>query len=513
MSYLNSSLNLRIPQKKGGDYKNMADKSGTSYSMRLFGVPYQFNETTDPRIPEINTQIGKKYLESIMLEAPVITIIPGKPYYLPGKKKNSRLSAAHIMLQAADTGDSKLFKDFLSSHENKSKDAGVLRLYDFEKAYAEYIKYVNILCRTGAAFLGITDKISVGGDETEFTKFNWSKYHWTSSSSSSVAGNLVKWTVNKFKGAKFSFNDNSNVEEAKLEKVFDTANYVQFYVDPSSSDANDDVSNETAQSQLKQLFDQAGGWAKEFAFIANTSGFGNNFQNFVGGSLSSAGDWINDTLASGGLGTGAGAIARILNIGGNVLKGDNIIMPEIYQNTTRGSGHTVTIHLRSPYGDTLGFYMEVFVPLMHALGLVLPRQTSSNSYNSPFIIKAQMDGAWTSNLAIVESISIRRSQETRNLDGLPTELDVTLSIKDLYADLTMTPSNKPSWFLNNSSLVDYIATNCGMSITKPNFEKRIDAVLSALSNTVTDIPNNVSKTISESIDVTIENILRASFLT
>ena len=44
-------------------------------SMRLFGAPFQYNATTDPRVSSINTQIGKRYLETVYSEPPILTLI------------------------------------------------------------------------------------------------------------------------------------------------------------------------------------------------------------------------------------------------------------------------------------------------------------------------------------------------------------------------------------------------------------------------------------------------------
>ena len=299
----------------------------SNVSMRLFGVPYQYNSTTDPRIDDINPQIGKQFLETVMSEPPILTLIPGKPKYLPGSGKDAREIAGYLMLDASDKGDGSRFHDFLTSASD-IKNKTNLRLYDFERAYTEYISYVNLLCRTGAAFLGLSDTISIGGNNVQLTKFDWSRYHLTSSDSGGVGSGLVKWVINRGRGdGKFDFYGNNGGTEGNITDAFSSSKYVQFYVDPESSSGSDGISNSTSESQLKSLFDNASGWAKELAFLANSGGISSSkFGKFVEGSASSLNSFVNKTL--GETKTGSGAIARILNIGGNVLKGDNIIIPE-----------------------------------------------------------------------------------------------------------------------------------------------------------------------------------------
>ena len=373
------------------------------------------------------------------------------------------------------------------------------------------MSYVNILCRTGAAFLNIDDSISIGSDTVELTKFDWSRYHLTNADTGGggVGSGLVKWAINKVGHSTISsVNPDGNIGETEgdLYEAFKSSKYVQFYVDPESSSGSDGMSNSTSESQLKSLFDNASGWAKELSFLANSGGINTTkFNKFVSGSADSLGEFIDKTIGN----TGSGAIARILNIGGNVLKGDNIIIPEIYQSTERESSHSITIHLKTPYGSKLAYYLDIFVPLMHLMALVMPKQTSSNSYNSPFICKAYMEGSWTSNLAIVRSLSVQRTPESRSIDGLPNEIDVTLDIQDLYSDLSMSRGGADSGkFLNNSSLVDFIATNCGMSLTKPNYQVKWNATINNVISSFTDVPSTLAQNVDEVITDAAEQFMR-----
>jgi hypothetical protein len=42
-------------------------------------------------------------------------------------------------------------------------------------------------------------------------------------------------------------------------------------------------------------------------------------------------------------------------------------------------------------------------------------------------------------------------------------------------------------FVNNTSLVDYLATNCGLSLAQPNYESKVNLAL----NTAANIPSNI----------------------
>ena len=103
-------------------------------------------------------------------------------------------------------------------------------------------------------------------------------------------------------------------------------------------------------------------------------------------------------------------------------------------------------------------------------------------------------------MGIVSSLTIAKDVETWNTDGLPTAVDVTLEIQDLYSDMAMTPNDKPLLFVNNSSLIEYLATTCGMSLTKPNFEAKFKLLANSVATAFTDIPSDVGAMFTESVN-------------
>ena len=52
-------------------------------TMQLFGIPYQFLPSVDQRHKNISDVIGRKFADNIIMDSTVVTIIPGKPRYLP----------------------------------------------------------------------------------------------------------------------------------------------------------------------------------------------------------------------------------------------------------------------------------------------------------------------------------------------------------------------------------------------------------------------------------------------
>ena len=259
------------------------------------------------------------------------------------------------------------------------------------------------------------------------------------------------------------------------------------------------MSNTTSESMMKSAFDSGSNFLKEVAFMANSASpeMASSIQEFASGTIESLNSGIQDIVGGNSV---TKAMDRIINLGNNVIKGENVIMPDIYQSSQYSKQYSLTVHLKSPYGTKLGYYLDIFVPMMHLVALGLPKQTTANSYASPFLVKAYVEGIFNCNMGIVTSVSITKNPENWTVEGLPNEVDVTLDIADLYTSLSMTPQSSPMMFINNSSLVEYLAINCGLSVTQPNLSTKYEYLLGAFTNAVTDIPSNVYSKLQEEVN-------------
>ena len=102
-------------------------------------------------------------------------------------------------------------------------------------------------------------------------------------------------------------------------------------------------------------------------------------------------------------------------------------------------------------------------------------------------------------MGMVEQIQIDKGPEQSwNVRGLPTQAKVTMTIKDLYSQLMISPSNKPFLFLANQGLIDYLGSMCGMDLTEPNIVLKVQVVRALLFSKVADIVPNTSRKLRES---------------
>lgn len=479
----------------------MAD-SLVKRNIRLFGIPYQFSSAVDPRIEGVSNTIGTNYMKNIILDAPIATIVPGVPKYLPGA--SDKTIKSHAIIEAMGGEYASLLNNITGN------DSSNFRYYDFESKYVEYMKYVNILCRTTANFLGVTDpQYAIDGKSLD--KYDWKNYRMSNNNDAYRSTVSAFWDSISSALSSIGMGGSSEMVDdsgfGASDSIFQSYNFVQFYVDPSVSCA-DSIGNDTSESKIKGLLDGTSDWMKEFSFITQSAGadYMSDLQQFVGDSGEALANGIATTNfpVPDGIRT---VLGNFFSLAGNVIKGENIIIPNIYQSSSYSKSYSLTVHLRTPYKSKYGYYMDVVAPLMHLLALALPRQATANSYTSPFLVKIYVPGLFNCNLGIVKSISISKNSESFSVDGYPCDIDVELEIEDLYSDLSMTPASSPVLFVNNTSLIEYLANTCGLSLITPNLSRKFEMFTDSVINAITGIPSTIMGTVTERIDAVVASFL------
>lgn len=446
----------------------------------LLGCPHQFLSTADFRIDEHN-EFGYCFAKDVFNEKPVITLMPGRMEFLPDYSKKDKKSFSSLMGSIERDSDKRALEELIGENAED-------RYYDFASDHATYIRYVNLMCRIAALYLGIEDRVGPDG-KTTYERYDWSNYQVTKDYKTPLPDDAGVFDV---------MSDIASDMMEKLKKLGDDAlaghkQYVHFYADPSTS-VSESYSNNTQKSQLEGAFDSVEGIVKEAAMLLQTASEG---ASYVGDFLSTAGQQIAGLANT----VSFGLFENLLGVGQKeVLRGANLIYPEIWTDSGYSKTYNMQFNFISPYGDREAIYLNCLVPVLHLLGFSLPKQTTANTFSSPFLLKAFAKGWFSCNLGIVESISIDRGPEsTWSVEGLPTQMKVTLTVKDLYSQLMMSPSNKPSLFFSNQSLMDYLASMCGVDLTEPNIVLRYKTMWSLFTGAAVDIPSNIYQDLTQSI--------------
>lgn len=425
----------------------------------IYGIPYQFMETVDPRLS--NSVLGRKYSEKIITKMPLLCITPGRVRFLSNYSKREK--------------DGVLAK--LISGDNDADIADILkrdgRYYTFEFAYSEYFKYVNELCRVGARFLEIQDVvITIGKESKKACDFDWSR------------------ALNK------------NLKTS----IASSSEYIGFYMDSTDS-VSESFSNSTTQSQLASTLNGFSDTARELNFLLG-AGAGIQYDLMDSAKLNETLDTIqgiSDQYLRGNT-----LFRTIGNNFATIATGGKLLFPEIWADSEFTRDFDITIKLRTPDCDTMSWYLNIYVPLCHLIALAAGHQVEHvNGYSTPFLVRAFYKGLFNVDMGIVTSMNIRKGKEAAwNIDGLPTEIDVDISIKDLYNMLTIIADSSKG-FVTNNILMDYIANTCGINYNEMDVTRSLQIYTILMKNNITDIPMKVYRKFQDVVDTYAMNLFDA----
>ena len=475
------------------------------FKKRAFGLPYQFRESVDMRGAG---KLGLDYIYT-MTEAPYVSIVPGKPLYLPDMSDDERENYFKIlndfMEDIAKTG-----VHITAPLEALSSKNTEIKYFGFEMDYVNYISYVNTLCWMFAIMLGIGDETVPGmegldGADNEhklntFAKFNWAKFRLSNLFAHQMVDfnvdgmqnsneNAVSGAAKTASGAWEKFWEgidyNKGVGESAadalsyaLDKMDKESYYTDFYINPNVS-YSESFTNGTSPSMIEGLMNQASDYAKEIGFLLS-SGIGSDAR-----SQEKVREQI-DNISKGVTG-GNGILSRLLSGASTIISGANIAFPELWKTSNFGRSYNIDITLKTPYGNKKSIFLDILVPMAHWICLAAPRMMTVNTYGNPFLCKFFIPGFCSVDMGIVENLTITKGGDgsSWSADGLPTEVQLSISIKDLYTQLSMHRINGVSAtdiynFIWNTNLLDYLAVQTGLNMRQAEAKTKFD-ILKALT--------------------------------
>lgn len=452
-------------------------------SMRMFGIPHQFIAHNDPRIGT-DSNLGRCFAERMIMEAPVIALKPGVSDFLPGMSDSKKKNYINGIMDAVSNNVplSKVFSNM------DADDDGML-YFTHKSKYSEMMAKVNALCKIMAVFLGIDKtKVPWAKGNVTFGNYDWRYYTMknqfndvTFENSGSSSGSVGAFIRDSMKAAG--------------QQLMSDNEWVRFYVDSSAS-FSESGSNSTTSSILETFTEKLEGIAKELEVVSGISGA--DIQGMANSAASSVDNFIQ------GAASGNGAIATFLKrISGNtkqIISGGNFLLPEIWSSSEYNKNYSFSTTLTAPYGCVESWYLNIGVPICFILGFVLPNQLTANTYKSPYYVKAYSNGWFNCDLGIIDSFSMEKgADQSWSIGGLPNEVKVNISIKDLYSSLTLSeaPYVNPSAFLSNTGLMEFLMVNCGVDITHQDMDDRFKVWTNIFTHNIVDrftaTPYNVNQ--------------------
>lgn len=408
-------------------------------------VPYQFLPSVDRRIGSgiSEMMLGRKYTEKIVTQMPLLFLVPCNPLFMDDNKfsNNDRNIISQALAGVVDNIDGLL--------------EGSGRFYSSTEAYTQYYNYLNVMLASISSYLGIGDeKITLPGakNATAIKNVNWAD------------------EINK---------EMSEVWKAKKNLVF--------YMD-SIDTVQESFGNTTQESMLNSLINGFSDKAKELDYL-----FGSGNTNLASSLLNGSEGATSAIAAALGSATeklGGSIIGSIGNSVDSILDGGKIVFPEMWQDSSYDKSFNISFKFRSPDNDSLSIFMNVLKPYCKLLCFAMPHMVKDNvnAYRTPFICKAYSQGRFNIDLGIMHSISATKGATCCwNDDGLPTQIDVDIEIKDLYNQLTMTGfsddstptgiiggtwndlKNTPAQTYNivsNTAYMDFLANMAGLNVNQ-----------------------------------------------
>lgn len=454
----------------GSDGRKTYDDSSLSIvDMRgVLGIPHQFLPLTDPRIDEGTTQengsnryysstvsytsvgdpssIGRLYADKIIKHIPLLLITPGTPSFMTAFSNEQKEGVVGMLGGLID-------KDTLGDLINENTG----KYYSLEFAYVDYFYYTNTMLRAAAIFLGIQDETLLNGKP--LSSFNW-LYNSTNPDGD---GTDMFGT------------------SALRSKLGSHAGCLCFYADCGNT-VDDSFSNSTGASQLASSINSLSDQGRELNFLINNVGgaAGLQLDTLTGkNELDEKAADIQQMVKS-AIG-GNSVIGSILSKASTVMAGGRMIFPEIWNESSFSRSYSCKMKLISPSGDKLSIYLNILVPIYHLLALTLPRQSSGQTYFSPFLVRAYCKSLFNVDMGIITNLDISKGSEGEwTQDGLPTVADVSFQIKDLYDGMFM--SKGSDWgpgegIMSNITELDYIANSCGININDHEIGRTIKMFL------------------------------------
>lgn len=399
-----------------GISSSRANRIFTRLSGGIFGMPYQYSEDIDT--PVDGTEFGRKYMDKIASIMPVLFICPGEPAFMAGYSDNERKGIMELM----DSDSSGVSVDDIITDPEAP-------YYIFNSKFNKYKGYVNLMVRSLSNFMGL------GGE-----------YYYN--------------------GSKRLYDfDLSNILNKDFQSLFNANTSVAFYLDAETS-VSESFSNTTTESMLTQKVNSLSDTARELQFlVGDMSGISGGIYDALKSTAGDAAGMAEGMFAH--LGMNNGILSKITSGLSTVVSGGKMVFPEIWSSSDYSRNYSITMKLRSPDPDPLSILLNIYIPLCCLTGLVMPMQigNNANGYLSPFLVRATYKSIFNCELGMVTSLDINKGGEDKwNALGMPTSVDVTMTIKDLYS--TMFMSRTPSGLSCNMAQLDYLALMAGLDMNK-----------------------------------------------
>lgn len=465
----------------------------------VHGMPFQYTYLTDRRLNNNTTyskeptgnfiksgnldMYGRMFAGDIAANTPICSIVPGTPVFLTNIKQSlfgvdsnasnkERGGWLPVLSQVTDFNIGDAIKSIIDQNDNKA-----YQYYSMEVNTTEYFNFVNALCQTTARFMGLGN---VAYRNRSCTAFDWSNY-----------------------------NQAAEQDYSMFEEVAGMNNGISFAFDPMSS-ISDTLNNSTKESDLAGMLNGISEKARELEFMLGTGGISLDIVNSSDyeAALASVSDGVLSGIRN--------PLSVISSFISNTTHGMNVRFPELWSDSTLSRSYDIDMKFITPYATQFCKWRYVIVPFLHLFCLAAPQSKDTiMNYSRPFLIKAYSRGYFNVEMGLIDSIQWKRYGEGDMIseDGVPTEIDVSISFHDLYQQLAISlfhgaegsekdvamNMQRIAVFFNNSGLMDMLGSLSGVNTNRFNLGEKLSLFASTAIGAFSATGSNVLSHISDRV--------------
>lgn len=465
----------------------------------VHGMPFQYTYLTDRRLnnntayskePSGNfiksgnlDMYGRMFAGDIAANTPICSIVPGTPVFLTNIKQSlfgvdsnasnkERGGWLPVLSQVTDFNIGDAIKSIIDQNDDKA-----YQYYSMEVNTTEYFNFVNALCQTTARFMGLGN---VAYRNRSCTAFDWSNY-----------------------------NQAAEQDYSMFEEVAGMNNGISFAFDPMSS-ISDTLNNSTKESDLAGMLNGISEKARELEFMLGTGGISLDIVNSSDyeAALASVSDGVLSGIRN--------PLSVISSFISNTTHGMNVRFPELWSDSSLTRSYDIDMKFITPYATQFCKWRYVIVPFLHLFCLAAPQSKDTiMNYSRPFLIKAYSRGYFNVEMGLIDSIQWKRYGEGDMIseDGVPTEIDVSISFHDLYQQLAISlfhgaegsekdvamNMQRIAVFFNNSGLMDMLGSLSGVNTNRFNLGEKLSLFASTAIGAFSATGSNVLSHISDRV--------------
>lgn len=434
-------------------YTHFTDRRGNSKLQYGREVSYESSYNKSQKDGTVD-MYGRTFSKEIACNMPIAVIVPGTPKFMTNIKQglfgyqgSDKQTRNNWVPFWSDLSDSELESAIEKLMEDGNEE---YQYYSMTIDTTDYFNYVNALCQTSAKLMGLSD-VTYHGKKCD--KLDWGKY-----------------------------NASADQDYSMFEEVTGVSGGVSFAFDPLSS-ITDSISNSTGESQFAGMLNGLSSKARELEFMTGTAGVDLSVVNSTDYEEATA------TVSSGFMSGVTNPLSRISAFLKNSAHGMNVRFPLIWNDSSSDKSYDLDMRFIAPYATAFCKWRYVLVPFFHIFCLVAPRSDDTiSNYKRPFLIRAFSKGYFNVEMGIIESLQWKRFGDGDMIseDGVPTQIDVSVSFRDLYQQLAMSKFgnitgsfDKIGIFFNNTGLMDMLGTLSGVNMNRITLGERLSLYASS----------------------------------